>query len=522
MGAIQIAGINPAAEYRQVLIYERSPGAASRPLPIEYRRHDPRDSPLYQLVLAYLETLLEDSRARTEHGFGYPRFVEQTFRDYLNCGLPQAGFSRVRCKSCGFERLLAFSCKRRGFCTSCEARRMADTAAHLVDRVLPAVQFRQWVLSLPMQLRLPLARDAALRSRVLNIFLRRIFAWQRHQARKMGINHGKPGAVTFIQLFGGAINLNPHYHSLLPDGLFFRRPDGAVQFVPLLAPTDKDVEKICTQVAHRMIKLLEALDDNGDSEQYSDNDRGDESSLVLAPLPAMPRDEQHFEHPVNRDRRCALINGFSLHANISVGPHNRKGLERLCRYGLRSSFSLERLSVLGDGKVCYRLKRPWPRPGGATRLILEPLSFLRRLVAILPSPRSNMVRYHGAFAPNSSIRKGLLPRLERPQTTCKHESRQPTPDGPQSDKYALSKVDVVTPDSTVASDLEHESSMPLSLLGPAPDEDSLFPIRDRYLNWPSLLKRVFAEDILDCPRCKDGKMEILAAISDSSFALLTG
>jgi len=149
MGAIQIAGTSAAAGYRQVLYYERSPGAASRPLPVEYRRHDPQDSPLYQLVLAHLETLIEDSRARTEHGFGYPRFIEQTFRDYLTCGLPQAGFSRVRCKSCGFERLLAFSCKRRGICPSCEARRMADTAAHLVDRVLPAVQFRQWVLSLP-------------------------------------------------------------------------------------------------------------------------------------------------------------------------------------------------------------------------------------------------------------------------------------------------------------------------------------------------------------------------------------
>jgi len=72
MGAVQITGASAAAGYRQVLCYERSPGAASRPLPVEYRRHDPQDSPLYQLVLAHLETLIEDSRARTEHGFGYP------------------------------------------------------------------------------------------------------------------------------------------------------------------------------------------------------------------------------------------------------------------------------------------------------------------------------------------------------------------------------------------------------------------------------------------------------------------
>jgi len=368
-------------------------------------------------------------------------------------------------------------------------------------------------------LRLPLARDATLRSRVLSIFLRRIFAWQRHQARKIGIADGKPGAVTFIQLFGGAINLNPHYHSLLPDGLFFRRPDGAVQFAPLLAPTDRDVDKICTQVARRVMKLVEALDETGDSEVYSDNNRGDEPSLVYAPLPAMPRDEARFEHPAHRDRRCALVNGFSLHANVSAGAHNRAGLERLCRYGLRSSFSLARLSVLDDGRVCYRLKRPWPRPGGATELVLEPLTFLRRLVALVPSPKSNMVRYHGAFAPNSSIRRGLLPRLERQTTpdTCKHASHEAPPDDPcLPHKLAANKPGPGSPNqlSPFPSGFEEERSLPLSLLGPVPDEDSLLPIRDRYLDWSSLLKRVFSEDILDCPRCKDGKMEVLAAISE--------
>jgi hypothetical protein len=64
-----------------------------------------------------------------------PTFVKKEFREFLSCGVLALGFVRVRCASCGMDRLVAFSCKNRGFCNSCGSRRMADTAAHLVDRV---------------------------------------------------------------------------------------------------------------------------------------------------------------------------------------------------------------------------------------------------------------------------------------------------------------------------------------------------------------------------------------------------
>jgi Putative transposase len=62
-----------------------------------------------------------------------------------------------------------------------------------------------------------------------------------------------------------------------------------------------------------------------------------------------------------------------------LAAQERGGLERLCRYGLRPSFALERLSVLDDGRVRYKLKRPWPRPGGVTELVMDPVDFLARL-----------------------------------------------------------------------------------------------------------------------------------------------
>jgi hypothetical protein len=53
------------------------------------------------------------------------------------------GFTRLRCADCTFERLVPFSCKRRGFRPSCGGRRMAERAAYLVDEVLPQVPVRQ-------------------------------------------------------------------------------------------------------------------------------------------------------------------------------------------------------------------------------------------------------------------------------------------------------------------------------------------------------------------------------------------
>jgi len=60
---------------------------------------------------------------------------------------------------------------------------MADTAAHLVDRVLPQTPVRQWVLSLPFSLRYRLAYDARLTRDVLRLFVRRVFASMRRRAR---------------------------------------------------------------------------------------------------------------------------------------------------------------------------------------------------------------------------------------------------------------------------------------------------------------------------------------------------
>ncbi len=95
-------------------------------------------------------------------------------------------------------------------------------------------------------------------------------------------------------------------------------------------------------------------------------------------------------------------------ALLGVRLRDRVALERLCRYGLRAPFAVSRFSLAADGRIVYRLRKPWPKPGGARCLVLEPGELLKRLAALVPAPYSHMVRYHGVFA-NRSRWRPLLP-----------------------------------------------------------------------------------------------------------------
>jgi len=109
----------------------------------------------YRLVQQHVASFIAHTEAST--GAEPPRFIKDEFDAFLECGILAQGFLRLRCGESGHDKLLAFSCKRRGFCPSCGARRMSQTAAHLVDHVIPHVPVRQWVLSLPIPLRALLA-----------------------------------------------------------------------------------------------------------------------------------------------------------------------------------------------------------------------------------------------------------------------------------------------------------------------------------------------------------------------------
>lgn len=142
----------------------------------------------------------------SEQGRYLPDYVSREFEDYLKCGRLEHGFLRVRCESCHHEKLVAFSCKRRGFCPSFGARRMADSAAHLVDEVLPKRPIRQWVLSVPFPLRYLFATNPQVMSRVLTIVHRVISTFLIKRSGRTVKSAAQSGAVTLIQRFGSALN----------------------------------------------------------------------------------------------------------------------------------------------------------------------------------------------------------------------------------------------------------------------------------------------------------------------------
>ena len=227
-----------------------TPAASKR-----YQRHEPEATPLYKIVAEHLESFLAE--ARETHERALPQYVERELREYLKCGILAHGFLRARCRSCGKDLLVALSCKKRGVCPSCNARRMCGTAAHLTDEVMPEVPLRQWVLSVPFELRLLLARDPRALTAVGRIFVQEIFRSQRERAGLSGLRSTASGAVCFPQRFGGSMNLNVHFHVVVPDGVFTAAKSAArADFWRLPTPDRMDLETLTVNVEMRVVGWL--------------------------------------------------------------------------------------------------------------------------------------------------------------------------------------------------------------------------------------------------------------------------
>jgi hypothetical protein len=157
-----------------------------------------------------------------------PGFVKKELEGFLDCGLLCRGFARVKCESCDEQHLVAFCCKGRGFCPSCMGRRMASTAANLVEHVLPeATPLRQWVLTLPHPWRKRLAYDGELLGALTRIFVTTVLGFYRARMKEEGAAKGQSGAVVVVQRTSSDLKTNPHLHVLLLDGVYRELGDEA-------------------------------------------------------------------------------------------------------------------------------------------------------------------------------------------------------------------------------------------------------------------------------------------------------
>ncbi|HAV4990559.1 TPA: IS91 family transposase [Acinetobacter nosocomialis] len=350
----------------------------------------------------------------------------------------------------------------------------ADNAA-----ALPEQPMRQWVLSFPFQLRFLFASRPEIMGWVLGIVYRVIAT---HLVKKAGHTHqvAKTGAVTLIQRFGSALNLNVHFHMLFLDGVYVEQSHGSARFRWVKAPTSPELTQLTHTIAHRVGRYLErqgllerdvensylasdAVDDDpmtpllGHSITYRIA-VGSQAGRKVFTLQTLPTSGDPFGDGIGK------VAGSSLHAGVAARADERKKLERLCRYISRPAVSEKRLSLTRGGNVRYQLKTPYR--DGTTHVIFEPLDFIARLAALVPKPRVNLTRFHGVFAPNSRHRALVTP----------------------AKRGRGNKVRVADEPATPA---QRRASM----------------------TWAQRLKRVFNIDIETCSGC-GGAMKVIACIED--------
>lgn len=494
------------------------------------------ESPLYHAVAEHLAIFLADRQLR---GRPVPFFVVRDFRSFLDCGVPAHGFLRVHCEECGRDRIVPFSCKGRGFCPSCCGRRMAETAARLVDETLPEAPVRQWVLTVPHALRFLMAYDREWIAAVHHVFLNAVFASLRRRTGLSSLGrNAKGGAVTFVQRFGDALNLNVHFHALALDGVYSETEDGALRFHPAGPPSDDEVARVVERVARRIKGLLARRTEDGAFDTEPDADdllpalyraavagralsgpRAGLKATRLCGVDGHGADDGEESAP----RCCAEADGFGLHAGTALPAYDREGVEHLLRYMCRPPVALDRLEELPDGRLLYHLKRRWR--DGTDSVVFEPLEFLERLAALVPAPRFNMIRYSGVLAPAASWRDRLAPFGEsrddetqaetaaaRPETT---PDLACLPDRPADADSGLAGPAPVSvgPQTSAASCPGPALTASARAGGAGCPQPALGKIqRPKRYAWAELLKRVFAVDALECDRC-GGRMRILCAVN---------
>jgi hypothetical protein len=217
-----------------------------------------------------------------------------------------------------------------------------------------------------------------------------------------------------------AANLHVHFHVLAIDGVYAPGLDGKPEFFRLRSPENAEVADLAHALARRIPALLKRRGLDAEHSDTEDCDRLTCDQPWLADVYAASVCSR-FATGANAGRRitvggdrvdpegissetsprCANVSGFSLHANVVIPAGDAMRLERLCRYATRLPLAIDRLEALLDGKLRYWFKTPWQ--DGTTHAVFEPLEFIEKLCALVPTPRAHMDRYHGLLGPGRKM-----------------------------------------------------------------------------------------------------------------------
>lgn len=440
-----------------------------------------QNSLLYNIVNDNLETFLAMGNGDPNKK-GLPKYVEKEFREYLKCGIFAEGFCLLRCIGdtkkdiCRSDQIIPFSCKYRGFCPSCAARRMHSKSIYLSEKILPKVDYRQWVMSFPFALRYWMASDDRILKKVNKICVAEISKFLRQKLGKINGKKLECGLISFFQRSSADLALNYHFHILAMDGIFSWNKDPKVKpkFHKIKQPTNEEIQRVLVRIRDRtmqyLVKIRKLIIDHGEF-TFSDltnefDERGNIKIAAIRRRIAIGKRAGEKVRTIGKSfgksgeyvkitgEKTASVNGFSLHANRMVKAKNRDELEFLIRYISRGELSENSLSLDSNGDVILALKREFR--DGTTAIQLSPLELLEKISSIIPYPYKNLITYSGCFAPNSKMRPLII--------------------------------------------INQEETPPKSANNP------------HYIPWAELLRRVYREDLTQCPYC-EGVRKIVAIVT---------
>jgi hypothetical protein len=423
--------------------------------PPGYARHRPAATLLYQLVERYYPELAAARRP-------LPKYVQEEFAAYLKCGRLEHGFLRVRCEDCHAEKLVAFSCKRRGFCPSCGARRMTDSAALLADEVLPRKPLRQWLLSLPFALRFLLATNGEALTQVLGIVYRTISAHVLKKAR-----------LTLIQRFASALNLNIHFHMLVLDGAYLVGTEPPV-FRRIAAPGEAELQALVERLAERVGRALEQR-------------RG-----------VLMRDTESSFLELDAAAGGAIddLLGHSITYRVAVGPQGRKCFRcRRYRREERDSGKVSR-STRGSRSCRDRCRSRSAGEARTTRPLHEPAAGVGG-AAVADGAGTGALSAEDAVSRRDDGHRAGAVGLHRAPGRAGAATARAFDEVPRSVRGQCRAAPAGRGSKARS---EPERPMPKHVA----------------LNWARWLKRVFGIEIEHCARC-GGRLEVIASIEESEL-----
>ena len=315
-----------------------------------YRPRHPERTVLYRVLFHYFDRFLTEYEERFEKEYGFFRpIIKEVVERYLDCGNPRCGFARIRCPDCGEERLLMFSCRTRGFCPSCHAKRLEEWGEWMREILLLDVPHRQVVFTIPRMLRLFFKYKRRLLGELCRAAVQALLKYFQAATGAELI----PGVVAVIQSFGRKINFHPHAHLLVTEG----GADSEGKFHHVASFQDSLLAEFFKREVFALLLRQELI-----SEALVEKIAG-------------------WRH-----------SGFSVHSKVKA--KTRKEAERVGKYMIRPLLSLERLSLdEREAKVCYRYGE-----GAEEVERMDYLEFIARVTSHIPDKGQVTVRYLGLYA----------------------------------------------------------------------------------------------------------------------------